>query len=173
MILFTFEGKFQRIVTGKGKFLKCFPRYPDNLSPKEGELSKISKFNDKQNFWKTSEIFCTMVSSALSNRLNLPYLFFFLLPPLPPLVSTLFCPEAEPPDFFQKFNGYYLNCKVFLSSQTLPKTNNSPPSCLILKHLTSFSHTSSLILPRTLSKAEPDYRLTFSGMFHCFRVSQL
>ena len=48
MILFAFEGKIQRIGAGKGKFLKAFPKYSDNINPREEEVSKISKGNDKQ-----------------------------------------------------------------------------------------------------------------------------
>lgn len=49
MILFAFEGKIQRIGAGKGKFLKAFPKYSDNINPREEEVFKISKGNDKQN----------------------------------------------------------------------------------------------------------------------------
>lgn len=49
MILFAFEGKIQRIGVGKGKFFKSFPKYSGNRNPKEGEVSKISKGDDKQN----------------------------------------------------------------------------------------------------------------------------
>ena len=49
MILFAFEGKIQRIGAGKGKFLKSFPKYSDNINSKEGEVSKISKGDNKQN----------------------------------------------------------------------------------------------------------------------------
>lgn len=39
----------RRIGVGKGKFFKSFPKYSDNINPKEGEVSKISKGDDKQN----------------------------------------------------------------------------------------------------------------------------
>lgn len=86
------------------KFLKIFPKYPDNVNPKKGKDSKTSKGNDKQNKINYPK----ERKSLISLFSFFPFGFFSGLSP--------FYPQAEHPDFFQNNNGCYLIPKLFLSS---------------------------------------------------------
>lgn len=72
---------------GKRKFLKSFPKYLDNRNSKEGEVSKISKVNDKikLKFKKTS---WNILFHGLQHIIQKVESLFFLLPPLTLLVGT-------------------------------------------------------------------------------------
>lgn len=69
--LFAFEGKTPRIGAGKGKSLKSAPPYPNGINPKEGEVSKISKGNNKQNTVNIG-LQCIEISNHYCRSITLP-----------------------------------------------------------------------------------------------------
>ena len=117
-----------------GEFLTSFPKYSDDINPKEGEVSKglakvminkRNKISDNKN--PPKYLILRTAARYIKRRMPQPFSSSFVR--LSPFGSL---------GLLSGNNGYSLNSELFLSTQTLPRANSSPPSHPPLKHLWVF-----------------------------------